>query len=239
MDRGLVASPIFDDAELLQLWMYLLMNVAYEDRKEFHGGKVIKVKKGQMITSRKELAVNLSTTENKVYARLTKLKVLGSINITSNNKYSVITVVNWGKYQDKRDTTPTANQQQTNSKPTANQQPIIKRNKEIKNIYITHTHAHARGEYQNVYLSDNDFERLVAQFGEQRCLDSIECLSRYISEHPDYNSENHFEALRGWVQDRLSRATPKAKTGTKKTVTESEMERKGFNVSFEDMFERA
>lgn len=142
--RSILDSAVFQDAEILKVWIWLLCNVAFEQHDTICYGKVIHLKPGQIATGRKKIAQCTDLNENKVYRALTGLKSLGNIEIKATNKYSIITVVNWDKYQDENGKR-TANEQQTNSETaTEEQQNNSKRTqhkngkngKKEKNIYI-------------------------------------------------------------------------------------------------------
>lgn len=142
--RSILDSAVFQDSEVLKVWIWLLCNVAFEQHDTICYGKVIHLKPGQIATGRKKIAQCTDLNENKVYRALTALKSLGNIEIKSTNKYSIITVVNWDKYQDENGKR-TANEQQTNSKTTTEEQQDnskrtqhknVKKGKKEKNIYI-------------------------------------------------------------------------------------------------------
>ena len=142
--RSILDSAVFQDAEVLKVWIWLLCNVAFEQHDTICYGKVIHLKPGQIATGRKKIAQCTDLNENKVYRALNALKSLGNIEIKSTNKYSIITVVNWDKYQGEN-SKRTASEQQTNSKTTAEEQQDNskrtqhkngKKEKKEKNIYI-------------------------------------------------------------------------------------------------------
>lgn len=142
--RSILDSAVFQDAEILKVWIWLLCNVAFEQHDTICYGKVIHLKPGQIATGRKKIAQCTDLSENKVYRALTTLKSLGNIEIKATNKYSIITVVNWDKYQDENGKR-TTNEQQKNSKTTTEEQQDNnkrtqhkngKNEKKEKNIYI-------------------------------------------------------------------------------------------------------
>ncbi len=142
--RSILDSAVFQDAEILKVWIWLLCNVAFEQHDTICCGKVIHLKPGQIATGRKKIAQCTDLNENKVYRALNVLKSLGNIEIKATNRYSIITVVNWDKYQDENGER-TASEQQTNSKTTAEEQQDNnkrtqhkngKNGKKEKNIYI-------------------------------------------------------------------------------------------------------
>ena len=130
--RSILDSAVFQDAEVLKVWIWLLCNVAFEQHDTICYGKVIHLKPGQIATGRKKIAQCTDLNETKVYRALTVLKSLGNIEIKATNKYSIITVVNWEKYQDENGKR-TANEQQTNSKTTTDEQQDDSKRTQHKN----------------------------------------------------------------------------------------------------------
>ena len=119
--RSILDSAVFQDAEILKVWIWLLCNVAFEQHDIICYGKVITLKPGQIATGRKKIAQCTDLNENKVYRALNALKSLGNIEIKATNKYSIITVVNWDKYQEENGKRTTS-EQQNNSRPTTEEQ---------------------------------------------------------------------------------------------------------------------
>ena len=130
--RSILDSAVFQDAEILKVWIWLLCNVAFEQHDTICYGKVIHLKPGQIATGRKKIAQCTDLNENKVYRALTALKSLGNIEIKATNKYSIITVVNWDKYQEENGKR-TPSEQQTNSKTTTEEQQNDNRRTQHKN----------------------------------------------------------------------------------------------------------
>ena len=82
------------------------------------------IKKGQVITSYKSLAQDLGFGVRQIRTALDKLKSTGEITSEATNKYTIITVVNWDKYQyneEKPTSKPTRNL--TNDRQTTDKQP--------------------------------------------------------------------------------------------------------------------
>ena len=142
--RSILDSAVFQDAEILKVWVWLLCNVAFEQHDTICYGKVIHLKPGQIATGRKKIAQCTDLNENKVYRALNALKSLGNIEIKATNKYSIITVVNWDKYQEENGKRTTGEQQNNNRTTTEEQQGNNKRTqhkngnngKNEKEIYV-------------------------------------------------------------------------------------------------------
>lgn len=83
----------------------------------------VKLQPGQLITGRDAISRGTGVSTQSVRTALKNLRKTGEITIKTTNKFSVVTVVNWAKFQS-RNATPNQqpNQQLTNNQPAANQQ---------------------------------------------------------------------------------------------------------------------
>lgn len=65
------------------------------------------------------------------------------------------------------------------------------------------------GDFNNIFLSDADLEKLEKELGPQDTRRYISLLSYYIKDHPEVKYKNHYETLRRWFQkDKKSTITP-------------------------------
>ncbi len=105
------------------VFLHLLLNASFKPAK-WQG---VQLEPGQLITGRIEIANQTGLSEQRVRTALKNLKSTGEITIKSTNRYSLITVINWAKYQNDIENQPaeqpTTNQQSTSNQPTTNQQP--------------------------------------------------------------------------------------------------------------------
>lgn len=89
------------------------------------------IERGQLVTGRKALAAQTGLSEQTVRTSLNHLKSTGEITIASTNKFSVITIANYGKFQDISEMlTSTSTNNPTNDQPATNQQ--LTTNEQIK-----------------------------------------------------------------------------------------------------------
>ena len=117
LHRGLGNWEWFQDRNTLQLFIFILINANHKENK--WQGTV--VPKGCLITGRKSLASKLGLTEQQVRTSLNKLKSTSEITIKTTNKFSLIKLNNWEKYQAVQPTNnPTDNQQITTNKNDKN-----------------------------------------------------------------------------------------------------------------------
>ena len=97
-----VTDAIFNDrdSDTLKVWIWILISTFYKPTTIFIGNQEVDFSPGQMPFGRKAASVRLGLDENKVYRIVKKLERKGCIRITSTNKYSIITVTNWSRYQN-------------------------------------------------------------------------------------------------------------------------------------------
>jgi hypothetical protein len=139
LHRKILENPIFLKPDLYQLFSYCLLRANHCEKKILWNGKEEILEKGCFITGRKAIAADLHQNERTTYDRLKFLEKLQMISIKSNNKYSIVKVLNYCVYQGEE----TDNQQPTNNQPTTNQQPTntdknVKNVKNDKELYIDH-----------------------------------------------------------------------------------------------------
>ena len=92
------------------------------------------IKRGQLVTGRKALAVQTGLSEQTVRTSLNRLKSTNEITIASTNKFSVITIVNYGKFQDVPEMpTSTLTSNLTSGQPATNQQLTTNEQEEQSN----------------------------------------------------------------------------------------------------------
>lgn len=111
------------------VFLHLLLNANYEPSK--YKGYDINI--GDCIFGRKQFAEDLGISEQSIRTSITHLKSTNEITIKSTNKFSIITLMNYGKYRDKDIKTNQQNNQQSNIQLT-NNQPTTNHIKEYKNI---------------------------------------------------------------------------------------------------------
>lgn len=133
LHRKIISDPVFQNEKLLKVWLYCLLKASHKKHESMVGMQVVSLDPGEFVFGRKKAAIELNMKESTVWDRMKLLEKIGNIDIKSNNKFSVVNVVNWGKYQDREDEDQQQNQQQTDSKPTTNRQQTDT-NKNVKNV---------------------------------------------------------------------------------------------------------
>ena len=140
--RSLIDSAVFNDAEILKVWIWILCKAEYIKSTKVVKKQVIELEPGQLITSRKEAAEILNISERKFRSALQTLEELGCIEQKTTNKFTLINVMKWGFFQGQR---KEFDQQTTNKRPTNDQQTTSLYNKKnYKNIKNNNNYNNAR-----------------------------------------------------------------------------------------------
>ena len=114
-----------NDPNMVALFLHLLLKANYQGR-EWRG---IKIQRGQLITGLHSLHKNTGISIQSLRTCLMRLKSTNELTIKSTNKYSVITIRNYDKYQ--YELTSKSTSQLTND------QQHLKKYKKYNNIYTT------------------------------------------------------------------------------------------------------
>ena len=97
----------FTCVNVAHLFTYLLLTVNHKE--VYWNGNI--VKPGQTITSYRHLASATGLSVQNVRTALKKLIRTGDITVKTTNKFTIVSVVEWEKYQGKDDFTPPQNSQ--------------------------------------------------------------------------------------------------------------------------------
>lgn len=169
------------------VWLHCLLSANWKDGY-FEG---IKVLRGSFVTGRKKLAKEVGLTEQQVRTSLNHLKSTNNITIKAHNKFSIITINNYNKYQLSNQQ---INQQSTNNQPTSNHNRI-KEIKEINNKEINIKKKY--GSFENVKLTDDEYQKLKEKFRDFE--DKIENLSSYLAMKGD-KYKSHYATILNWAK---------------------------------------
>lgn len=120
----------YRNSKMVHMLIHLLLEAQYQD-SSYMG---MKIKRGQLVTGRKQLAIETGMSEREVRTCLERLTDDQQIVIQTTNKFSVITICNYDSWQGVQSQN---DQQTTNKKPENDQQNDqqnghIQINKEIK-----------------------------------------------------------------------------------------------------------
>lgn len=133
LDRNILTWGWYTDVNTKAVFIHIILKANIKECK-FLG---VTVKRGQLVTSYPSLAKELNLSIRSVRTALNHLKVTGEVTVKIYPKFSVISVVNYDRYQDRVTGKVTGKRQATDSQATANRQQSKNGNnaKEEKNIY--------------------------------------------------------------------------------------------------------
>lgn len=131
LNRRLLQSLCFQNRELLQLWVWLLLSVNHAGAKVLIGNQVVDVKPGQLVTGRNKISTALNLNSSKIERLLNVLEIEHQIEQQTFTKYRIISISKWDKYQ----TSEHQIEQQMNSKRTADEHKQEGKEVKKKNMY--------------------------------------------------------------------------------------------------------
>ncbi len=94
------------DKGLVVFWIYLLAKAAHEPTEASFSDCKVPLDTAQVLVGRKVAADACGLTESKVRSFLKLLETNDSITIEATNRYSIITICNWQKYQGQANDIP-------------------------------------------------------------------------------------------------------------------------------------
>lgn len=225
--RKLQNNPIWTNSRMpfdyRSAWIDLLLLANHRDTEVVFDYEILVVKRGQLITSTRQLAERWKWGKDRVCKYLRLLETQKMITKNSTTKRTLLTVVKYDDFQCDADTGKDTEQTQNRHESATNKNVKNEKNinKLIKNIY---------GEYRHVRLTDAERDRLFDEFGEQETLEAIKFLDEYMQEKPGYKTKDHNLTLRRWVFGAIKERREKEKGGkgtkSKKPIFKPENERK-------------
>jgi hypothetical protein len=127
MNRGYIKlwrkvgdSKLYRHHKAWTVWTYLLLNATHQEYDLCTGREIVHLKPGQIVIGRNKLAKELAMSPQNIRTCLQLLKNDQKITIKPTNRFSLVTIVNWGFYQGDN---PKPTNRLTSDQPATNQQP--------------------------------------------------------------------------------------------------------------------
>lgn len=116
LHRKLIYSNVFRNEKTLKIWIYCLLEATHEPYQQLVGKQLVNLNVGEFVFGRVKASQILNMNESTVWRNMKLLEKMESISIKSNNKFSVIRVINFDDYQNKVKSKYEANAKQMRSK---------------------------------------------------------------------------------------------------------------------------
>ena len=206
--RNILEWEWYDDINVTRVFIHLLLKANHKEQQ----WKGVEIGKGQLVTSVSKLAKQTSLSDKQVRIALDKLKRTSEIATQGSNKYTLITVVNWDKWQsqdigngeqkDKPQGKQKAIKGQTkgNQRATNNNENNENNENNIGGDVKSPAPAPAKkayGEFENVLLTDEEYRKVKARIVDWEKL--IESLSGYMSS-TGKKYKSHYSTLLTWAR---------------------------------------
>ena len=220
---------VFNDHNALRIWLLLLWDANYKDVKVRIDGKLMEIKTGQYVTSIRQLAIRYGFSRYIISKVLDDLEQDGMIiREPIGRVWTLLTIVNYTKYQgkqqknEKNSASDLTGDSASNSagdsaiySPQVNKEYKVINNKEREEPELASVKPfrHPIGEYNNVFLSNEEAAKLVQEFGEEIVKREIESLSNHLATKKNsYKDDAHYATLRKWIrEDKEKPKTTKSK----------------------------
>ena len=173
LHRKLLDSTVFQNADLLKVWIWCLLKATHKDYETLVGLQVVELLPGQFVTGRFKGSEELKMNPSTFYKYLKILQDLSMIALKSDNKKTVVTIENWDKYQGEEGR---ACQQNNNNVTTTYQQRDTNNNINNNNNINKYIYSHLE-QMWGIPISPsmvNDLDHLIREYGEEKVKAGIE-----------------------------------------------------------------
>lgn len=206
--RELLQWEWFGKAEMVQLFLYLLLKANCEE-KQWQG---ITIMRGQLITTNSAIRKDLQLSEQQIRTIIKRLISTGEITYKSTNKYVIITICNYDRYQCGNFAINEQDNEQFNNQTTSKQRANNEQTKEYNNIKeknISKDILKKKSRITALSLSfeqrKNIFIEQVAPYTATYGASMVEDFIAYWTEPNRSQTKMRYELERTWdVERRLS-----------------------------------
>ena len=200
ISRKVFSSKTFSGLNAIQklITIYLILMANHQDNKwwDNHEKKFITIKRGSFITSvdsiKKKINDRLITTQ-KIRTLLETLKNMQFLTNETTSRYTHITIVKYDLYQDgesyinKPNAKAVTKQQQSGNKAVTTNNNV----KNDKNVKKKRERASA------VFLTEEEYQKLVIELGESVAKEYIKDLSLYL-QSTGKRYKSHYATMLAW-----------------------------------------
>jgi hypothetical protein len=187
----------YGDQNTSRLFIHLLLTANHKDQK----WRGVEIRRGQVLTGRSALAVTSGLSVQTVRTSLQRLQSTNEITIKKTNKYSIITITNWEKYQGNNQQ---GNHQSTINQPSTNHQLTTNNNVNNEKKYSSSSRDDAAKTYafegRVIRLTEDDYRKWKTQFYKiEHFKSELEAADIYYSETPPKDGKWFFPVF-NWLR---------------------------------------
>lgn len=218
VSRKMLESDLIHEPVTFTVFMYLLLSASYR-ADEYQGQRI---ERGEAVATYPKIALATGVTERQARTALSKLVKSGRVSVRKCSKYSVVTLLNYDKYQSVSG--KKSDESQANVRQKVTQMSPLKNIKNINNInnysscsnYIEEFAEKSDGESddyeredtklycfskgRNVMLSEPQAEKLLEVLSLDEFNFYLDKLDRFITEK-NASVKNHYETILKWARE--------------------------------------
>lgn len=169
LHRKILDNPVVCKSnKYFGVWIYLLLNATHKEIEVVFKGKKIKLKRGQLITNRKDIANKLKISESTVQKILVEFEKEHQIEQQTSSKNRLISILNYDYYQKVEQ----QKEQQSNNKVTTKEQQsnntINNNNDNNETIYINNNIYNTEEKIEKKFEPSEAIKKAKALFAKNR-----------------------------------------------------------------------
>ncbi len=197
--RQSMDSSVFRNPNLWQVWCYCLMRANHTSTKIIWNSKELTLEPGQFLTGRFEGAKDCSMKPSTFRNQLALLSKLENLDIKSDSKASLITVLNWSKFQQNEAESDSG---RTAGRTTEGQQKDTDKNVRMEEPFF-------RCEFFS--LSEQEFTKYLTAFhlSREELVSELQKMNLWLEQNPSKRKKNYQRFIFNWLS-RRAEARPSA-----------------------------
>lgn len=203
------------DPFMVALFMDLLLKANYKDTR-FEG---MEIKRGQLVTSLRALSEDTGLTIRQVRTCLSKLEKTNEITQKSTHKFTLLTIVNFDKFQS-NDEEATNERHSSDTQATTSKNIKNIRNKENNNITVNSNSKVVFNSKENKLLIPDSFLQKLKESFNCDVVGEIKKAELWLIANPKKRKKNYERFLINW----MTRAKPKEAQPEPTVYDEEEVE---------------
>jgi len=211
--RKSLDNPLFRDPAGWHLWEYCCLKANHEPHKVLFKGEPMVVNRGQFLFGRHQAAADIGIPAGSIHRKMKLLENLEMLSIQTSNKFSIVTIRNYDKYQAEISEGEQQSEQQMSNK-RASSEHQVSTNKNDKNEKKRNTDARSkktRSKQEDIYRISYDLETYrfkgITKEDIQRWVDTYPAVNiefqlkkaeELLRANPKKRKQNYLSFLNNW-----------------------------------------